>query len=501
MIRNRNLFILGLLLVAIGAALRHADRIGVSRVLEVLPADTPSWVIAPRTWVIAGGICFLLSLVAGVSVGFKKKQRREKFAPVSLEGLDKKISEWTGAFNPDIPLIVDFIIFQAIRHGASDIHFDPGATGMQVKYRREGMMLPVTTIEKRMCSSIVNRLKVLSNLVIYKDQTPQDGRFDREDDSEFESVQLQRSGLAKTDFRIAFMPTLHGERIVIRILGSRGDETDLTSLGMSDDDLQTFRRLIAQPQGMIILTGPTGSGKTTTIFAALQEIMRQSGGKRSIATLEDPIEFDVANINQSQVDEKRDFTFDKGLRAILRQDPDVIMVGEIRDFETAKIAIQAGMTGHLLITTVHTGNSAAAFSRLSEMGIPTYSLNSAITAVMAQRLVRNICPHCRQPGAVDDAGLAIPGASTAPAGWQQFSGKGCAICDNTGYLGRTAIFEILEVNESIRKQIAAGDGSEEIYSAARQQGLKTLWEKGLDAVSAGRTTLQEIERTIAATMK
>lgn len=500
MIRNLNLFVLGLLLVAIGAALRHGERLQLYLVLDKLPS-LPEFVLLPKTWVIAGGVLFLFSFVAGMQISTKKSRKREKFEPVRVDRIARQIEEWTKQPEPDVPLIVDYIVFQAIKQRASDIHFDPSGDGLVVKYRMQGMVQSVAQIGKHLSSSIVNRLKVLSNLIIYKDQTPQDGRFDRNLDTQFQAVQLQRSGLAKTDFRIAFMPTLHGERIVIRILGARDEDSDLSSLGMDSHEFLSIQRLVAQPQGMIILTGPTGSGKTTTIFSALQEILSQSGKKRSIATLEDPIEFDVSDINQSQVDETRDFTFEKGLRALLRQDPDVIMVGEIRDSETAKIAIQAGMTGHLLITTVHAGTSAAAFSRLAEMGIPPYSLNSAVTAVIAQRLVRSICPACKKERAFTPSDLKLLGIEVPPSGLQLYHGPGCADCEHTGYKGRIAIFEILEVNESIRKLIRQEVGSEEIYLFAQKQGLRTLWESGLSAVQRGVTTLEEIDRTIASTMR
>ncbi|MBN2341776.1 MAG: type II/IV secretion system protein [Deltaproteobacteria bacterium] len=500
MIRNVNLFILGLLLVTVGAILRHQDAIGLPRLLAHLPT-LPGVMLNPKSWVIAGGVCILISMVAGVKLSGRRKRKRDQFEPVSIERIGGQITEWSLEAEPDIPLIVDYIVYQAIKQRASDIHFDPGQSGMAVKYRLQGMMKSVAVVDKRVCSAIVNRLKVLSNLVIYKDHVPQDGRFDRNSGEAVQAAQLQRSGLSKTDFRIAFMPTLHGERIVIRILGARDEDSNLASLGMDSHELTMIRRLVAQPQGMIILTGPTGSGKTTTIFAALNEILEQSHRKRSIATLEDPIEFDAPDINQSQVDETRNFTFEKGLRAILRQDPDVIMVGEIRDGETAKIAIQAGMTGHLLITTVHANTSAAAFSRLAEMGIPAYSLNSAVTAVIAQRLVRNICPHCKTTREFTDGDLHMLGVDIPPVGLQLHTGSGCPECEHSGYKGRTAIFEILEVNESIRKLISQQAGSEEIYQFARKQGLRTLWETGIDAVQQGITTLEEVDRTIASTMR
>jgi type II secretory ATPase GspE/PulE/Tfp pilus assembly ATPase PilB-like protein len=252
---------------------------------------------------------------------------------------------------------------------------------------------------------------------------------------------------------------------------------------------------------MIVMTGPTGSGKTTTIFAVLQEILNNSGKQRSIATLEDPIEFDFEDINQSQVNEERNFTFDKGLRAILRQDPDVIMVGEVRDTETAKIAIQAGMTGHLLITTVHTNSTAAAFARLYEMGIPAYSLNSAITAVLAQRLVRQICPHCKTEREITDSDLRLLNPDADHLDFKLYTGLGCEKCEDTGYLGRVAIYEILEVSERIRAIISEGVDSDRIYAAAQEEGMRTLWEAGVEKAYAGITTIEELERAILATTK
>jgi type II secretory ATPase GspE/PulE/Tfp pilus assembly ATPase PilB-like protein len=293
------------------------------------------------------------------------------------------------------------------------------------------------------------------------------------------------------------MPTLHGERIVIRILGHGTDHLGLAELGMDEHEQRLMERLLAQPQGMIVLTGPTGSGKTTTIYAALREIQAQAQAVRSIATLEDPIEYDLDDINQSQVHEEKDFTFDKGLRAVLRQDPDVIMVGEVRDPETARIAIQAGMTGHLLITTVHANSTGAAFSRLLELGVAVYSLNSAVSAVIAQRLVRRICPECRLERGLTDHDLADLEMATQPAGFRVFQGTGCEACSGTGYQGRTAIFEILEVTEEIRELVAAGASADKIQRAARSAGMRSLYDAGLQAVALGATTPQEIARVIS----
>jgi len=494
-IKNPPLFAIGLCAVAVGAAVRHIPAIH--------GMDLPLLLLDVRLWVGIGALFFVLSAFIGGRAVRAVAVARDHFVPVPISDIGARVQSWSDEAEPDIPLIVDFIVYQAIHANASDIHFDPSAAGMNVRYRVQGLVKSVAALPRTLTPKVINRLKVLSNLVIYKDILPQDGRFDRANEPAPEStgtVELKRSGLHRTDFRIAFMPTLHGERIVIRILGAKNEGADLSSLGMEPADLETLRRLIRQPQGMIILTGPTGSGKTTTIFAAIGEILQQSGKNRSVATLEDPIEFDIPDIAQSQVNEERDFTFEKGLRAVLRQDPDVIMVGEIRDAETAKIAIQAGMTGHLMITTVHAGTSAAAFARLLEMGIPTYSLNSAVTAVVAQRLVRRICPSCRTEMDWTPADLTALGLDTPPD-WRPFRGAGCPACEQTGYLSRVAIYEILEVTEPIRKLISAGADSGDIYHLAREQGMRTLNEAAMSAVRSGVTTVEEVSRNISIAMK
>ncbi|MBN2802024.1 MAG: type II/IV secretion system protein [Deltaproteobacteria bacterium] len=491
MIKNINFFIAGLFFVAIGAMSRHSEWF--ANILPYPASDT-------KFWIILAFIGFALSFLTGKKTVIAAVKHDGHFTPVKPNEINETVDKWSETSEPDIPLIIDFIIYQAIQLNASDIHFDPDTQGMKVRFRIQGLVKTVVVIKKSITSQIINRLKVLSNLVIYNEITPQDGRFDRNNEEEPEQqtgkLELSRSGLSKTDFRIAFMPTLHGERIVIRILGRKNSSNDLDSLGLTELQIESLRRLLSKPQGMIILTGPTGSGKTTTIFAIIAEILKQSNKKRSVATLEDPIEFDVSDINQSQVNEERNFTFEKGLRAILRQDPDVIMVGEIRDAETAKIAIQAGMTGHLLITTVHAGTSAAAFARLQEMGIPAFSMNSAITAVIAQRLIQNICPHCKTPKAFTDKDLEILKTDTPPEGVELFFGMGCEKCDNTGYLGRSAIYEILEVNEPIRKIISNGVDSDLIYNEAKNNGMTPLWNSAINAVEKGITTIDEVERTV-----
>lgn len=495
MIRNHKIFYLALVAAALGVAVRHGARIdaalGVGELVQRLPS--------PVVWLAAAGVLAILSLVPLGSPA-KKPERsrpgRRNFHREDLASVARKVDSMVSEAKPDVPLIVDYTVYQAIEAGASDIHFDPGRDGISLKYRVQGMMTDVTTIPRDLKNKITNRLKVLSNLVIYRDALPQDGRLGNGAKGSTEE-QLERSGLAKSDFRIAFMPTLHGERIVIRILGTADEQLNFTELGMDDHERRIMERILKQPQGMIVLTGPTGSGKSTTIYSCLKEIQGQTHAVRSIATLEDPIEFDLEGINQSQVDEGRNFTFDKGLRAILRQDPDVIMVGEIRDPETAQIAIQAGMTGHLLITTVHAGSTAAVFSRLKEMGIAPYALNSSLTAIISQRLVRKICPGCRTERGFTEHDLEDLDMATPPEGFRLFRGAGCEMCEGTGFKGRVALFEILEVTESIRSLVTEEAGTEEILRNARESGSRSIYSAALEAVKLGVTTPDEIARVLS----
>jgi len=493
MIRNPIFLYLALLAAAGAAASRHGDAIG-----EAWGAAGAVVAALPSVKVLA---CIAAALVVLSLIPFGGRRSRapvsRRRAPFRQEGsaaVAARVKAICAEAEPDVPLLVDYTIFQAIAAGASDIHFDPGREGIALRYRVQGMMDDITVIPAALAGPIVNRLKVLSNLVIYRGALPQDGRIGR---SKADREALDRSGLARADFRIAFMPTLHGERIVIRILGRGGGLADLAELGMGDYEQRVMRRLLVEPQGMVVLTGPTGSGKTTTIYAALRAIKAQRESVRSIATLEDPIEYELEDVNQSQVDEEKDFTFDKGLRAILRQDPDVIMVGEIRDPETARIAIQAGMTGHLIITTVHAGSTAAAFSRLLELGVAPYSLNSSVTAVLAQRLVRRICPGCIRERGLTEHDSADLGFVTPPPGFKVHVGTGCERCQGSGYQGRTAIFEILEVTEAIREIVSQAASTDEIRKAARRAGMRTLHEAGIEAVSQGITTPEEIARVIS----
>jgi type II secretory ATPase GspE/PulE/Tfp pilus assembly ATPase PilB-like protein len=296
------------------------------------------------------------------------------------------------------------------------------------------------------------------------------------------------------DLRVAFMPTMHGERVVMRILDRGEIGLGLDSLGFTDEQLALFKDIVRRPQGMVILNGPTGSGKTTTIYSALRDILEHGSGGSSIYTLEDPIEFDLSNINQTQIEEAQGFTFASGLRTMLRQDPDVIMVGEIRDLDTARIAVQAGMTGHLIITTVHAKQASGVFVRLVEIGMDSHSLGSAVTAVVAQRLVRVLCAQCKRPAPATPGQEARIGMPLAGATF--YAAVGCAACNQKGYTGRKAVYEIMVVDEQMRDLITQRASPDRIHQAAVERGMTTLVENGMLLARAGETSLEEVVRIL-----
>ena len=406
---------------------------------------------------------------------------KRTFPPHTPEQIKATIRDLNLEPSPDVTMTVDYLIHQAAQMLSSDIHLVPYRDFTAVRFRVDGILADVAELGPRLKQPVINRLKVLSQAVTYVHDKPQDGRFGLE------------VGGAPLDVRIAFMPTLHGERIVMRLLGRTEVDLGLSSLGFSDAQYASFSSLICRPQGMIILTGPAGSGKTTTIYCALRTILETNRKSSSIYTLEDPIEFDLLNINQTQIAEGQGFTFASGLRTMLRQDPDVIMVGEIRDLDTARIAVQAGMTGHLIITTVHAKRAAGAFMRLIEMGVDRHSVVSAVTAVLAQRLVRILCPRCRRPQP------ATPGQEARLS--QRLDGSffgpvGCPECAMKGYVGRRAVFEIMEVDEEIRRLTVDKASPEALHRAAMAQGMTTIVESGLELARRGETSLDEVIRNL-----
>ena len=395
------------------------------------------------------------------------------------------VERLTSDISPVIRL-VDSTIFTAIQRRASDIHIETQDDAVHVKYRIDGVLQPaMRPIAKQFHSSIVSRIKVMAELDIAEKRVPQDGRF-----------KLRTPG--KTiDFRVSIMPSVHGEDAVIRILDKESiseqfTELRLDILGFPDDELKRFRKYIAEPYGMVLVTGPTGSGKTTTLYAALSEI---KSIEDKIITIEDPVEYQLKGITQIPINEKKGLTFARGLRSILRHDPDKIMVGEIRDSETAQIAINSALTGHLVFTTVHANNVLDVLGRFLNMGVEAYQFVSALNCVLAQRLVRTICTHCRRPAFVSRALLEESGLDPAIEHTALFyEGLGCIECGGTGYKGRTAICELLDLSDRIREMILEKRPTSEIKKAAREEGMRFLRECAVDRVMHGTTTLREINK-------
>ena len=395
------------------------------------------------------------------------------------------VERLTSDISPVIRL-VDSTIFTAIQRRASDIHIETQDDAVSVKYRIDGVLqAAMRPIAKQFHSSIISRIKVMAELDIAEKRVPQDGRF-----------KLRVPG--KTiDFRVSIMPSVHGEDAVIRILDKESiseqfSELRLDILGFPESELKRFRKYIAEPYGMVLVTGPTGSGKTTTLYAALSEI---KSPEDKIITIEDPVEYQLRGITQIPINEKKGLTFARGLRSILRHDPDKIMVGEIRDPETAQIAIQSALTGHLVFTTVHANNVLDVLGRFLNMGVEPYQFVSALNCVLAQRLVRVICPHCKRPAKtgrvlLEESGLD-PALEHAGTFWE---GAGCIECSGTGFKGRTAICELLDLSDQIREMILARRPTSEIKKAARDEGMRFLRQCAVERAMAGITTLREINK-------
>jgi len=395
------------------------------------------------------------------------------------------VEKLTSDISPIIRL-VDSTVFTAIQRRASDIHIETQDDAVNVKYRIDGVLQPaMRPIAKQHHGAIISRIKVMAELDIAEKRVPQDGRF-----------KLRVPG--KTiDFRVSIMPSVHGEDAVIRILDKESiseqfSELRLDILGFPESELKRFRKYIAEPYGMVLVTGPTGSGKTTTLYAALSEI---KSPEDKIITIEDPVEYQLRGITQIPINEKKGLTFARGLRSILRHDPDKIMVGEIRDPETAQIAIQSALTGHLVFTTVHANNVTDVLGRFLNMGVEPYQFVSALNCVLAQRLVRVICSHCKRPVRVNRALLEESGLDPALEHTHPFyEGKGCIECGGTGYKGRQAICELLDLSDRIREMILARRPTSEIKKTAREEGMRFLRECAVDRVMKGVTTLREINK-------
>jgi len=368
----------------------------------------------------------------------------------------------------DAPVIrmINALFAQAARDGASDMHIEPYETHSVVRYRVDGVLRDVVSPRKALHSALISRIKIMAHLDIAEKRLPQDGRI------------ALRVGGRPIDVRVSTLPTGHGERAVLRLLDKEAGRLQLEKLGMSPSVLAQLDHLIRQPHGIVLVTGPTGSGKTTTSYAALA---RLDASTSNILTVEDPIEYDLPGISQTQVNAKIDMTFALALRAILRQDPDVIMIGEIRDLETAQIAVQASLTGHLVLATLHTNDATSAVTRLVDMGVEPFLLASSLLGVLAQRLIRKLCPECRTP-------------ETLPDGTVVYRPVGCEACNHTGYSGRSGIHELFTVDEDVRRLIHEGRDEQAIRKQALCNGMRTLRDDGQRWVEAGATSPEEILR-------
>ena len=378
--------------------------------------------------------------------------------------------------------IVNGILIKAIKLGASDIHFEPYERTFRVRYRLDGVLKRDMGLPIQIKNAMTSRLKIMARLDIAEKRLPQDGR-----------IKLRLGKGREMDFRVSSIPTLFGEKVVLRLLDKSALQLDMTKLGFEESSLADLKAAIHKPVGMILVTGPTGSGKTTTLYSALSDLNKET---ENIITAEDPIEYNFMGINQVQMHEEIGLTFASSLRSFLRQDPDIIMVGEIRDFETAQIAVQAALTGHLVLSTVHTNDAPGTITRLIDMGIEPFLISSAVILILAQRLVRKICMDCREPVKVHpqlliDLGIAPDEVKSFPV----FKGKGCPICNNTGYKGRIGLYEVMPMKEEIKELILSRASTSEIKKEAIRLGMKTLRQSGIMKIKEGVTAIEEIFRS------
>src|SRR4051795_9996019 len=389
----------------------------------------------------------------------------------------------------DAPLVrlVNSVIFQAAEDGASDIHWEPQEDSLVVRLRIDGVLHEVQRIPKRLAAGVTTRLKVLAKLDIAERRKPQDGRI---------SLNAKAAG-RMLDIRVAVLPTVEGEGVVMRLLDKSKRPPTLAELGLSDEMRAQFAEIIKKPTGALLVTGPTGSGKSTTLYASLSEISRP---EINVITVEDPVEYRLAGLNQVQVNNKAGLTFANALRSILRSDPDVVMVGEIRDAETAKISIEAALTGHFVLSTLHTNDAPSALTRLNEMGVEPFLTGSAVTAVLAQRLVRKLCTHCCEMYMATQEEMLearfTPEQAAAADGVGLYRKKGCPRCNQTGYKGRVGVYQLMIMSETLSRLAAQHASREEIERAAMEMDMKTLWDDGLAKVTSGLTSLEELARVL-----
>lgn len=398
------------------------------------------------------------------------------------QSLNTSVTVELGNESDDAPVVkfVNGILLDAIRKRSSDIHFEPYEKKFRVRFRVDGALVETASPPSSSGPAIISRIKIMSKMDIAEKRRPQDGRL---------KLVLNKEN-REMDFRVSSVPTMWGEKIVMRLLDKSNLQLDMTKLGFEEEDLKLFKSMVNLPQGMVLITGPTGSGKTTTIYSALAELNKAD---TNISTAEDPIEFNLEGINQVQMNSDIDLTFSSALRAFLRQDPDVIMVGEIRDLETAEIAFKAASTGHMVVSTLHTNDAPATITRLMEMGIPPYLITSTLNLVVAQRLVGRVCESCKEVIQVPEAtllNLGIPKIDIPRFNLQK--GKGCSVCNNTGIKGRMAIYELMPMVERVKDVILKGTNSSELRKICNSLGMRTLRRSALLKLARGQTTIEEV---------
>jgi len=400
----------------------------------------------------------------------------------NVEVVENQTADETDEIGGPIIKIVNGVLIKAIKLGASDVHFEPYEKSFRVRYRVDGVMRREMTLPIQIKNAIVSRLKIMSKLDIAERRLPQDGR-----------IKLRLGKGREMDFRVSTVPVLFGEKVVLRLLDKSSLQLDMVKLGFEESSLEDFKKALRKPVGMILVTGPTGSGKTTTLYSALSELNKET---ENITTAEDPVEYNFMGINQVQMHEEIGLTFASSLRAFLRQDPDIIMVGEVRDFETAQIAVQAALTGHLVLSTVHTNDAPGTVTRLIDMGIEPFLISSAVILILAQRLIRKICMECREPIKVHpqlliDLGVSPDEVKTFPV----YKGKGCSICNNTGYKGRVGLYEVMAIKEEVKELILSRASTSEVKKEAMRLGMKTLRQSGIIKIREGLTTIEEVLRS------
>ena len=393
-------------------------------------------------------------------------------------------SDYTAEKGIEVGILVNHVLADAIGAGASDVHIEPWENTLVVRVRLSGVLTELVHLPLELMEKISGRLKVMANLISYQTGLPQEGHASGGPD------------LGGVELRISVFPTTRGEKIVIRLFDPRNRSFDLATLGLDEETQKSWSKLLTKPSGLLLLTGPTGSGKTTAIYSSLYTIVQRTGPAVSVSTVEDPVEFNLPMISQAQINPAQDFTYPKALRSLMRQDPQIIMIGEIRDPETANIAVQAGLTGHLVISTIHSGIAAGVFARLINMEIEPFLLASSIIGVLGIRLIRKNCPHCLEVYQPEAGLLKLVPAELVPT-TQFLRGRGCEKCVGTGFIGRTAVTELLAPDEVFRDAVLQKLPTRALQQVAIDCGLQTMWQDGLRRVLKGQTTLEEILRVIA----